>query len=174
MAEIVFSPVHDARSAPSGDSGQGDHTAQIMDMDHHEHAEGAIESMTPHLQHTGPHMRWTGLRPANANDAQRADQIVHTLRDALAKYKDYRVAMNDGYAPLHPERKQPHYHFANKQRRFMARLRFDPAEPSALLYTKIENGYELEGAMYTAPRDMNEEQLNKRWIATELGYCCLI
>jgi hypothetical protein len=162
LSEIVFSPARDAFSAPSGESAQGASASQSMDMDHHEQAEGAIESMIPHQQHAGPHMSWTELRPANAKDAQRADQIVHTLRDALAKYKDYRVAMNDGYAPLHPERKQPHYHFANKQHRFMARLRFDPAEPTALLYTKTENGYELEGAMYTAPRNMSEDQLNER------------
>jgi hypothetical protein len=131
-------------------------------MDHHEHSAGAIESMTPHQQHTGPHMRWTALRPANATDAQRADQIVHTLRDVLAKYKDYKVAMNDGYLPHHPERKHPHYHFPNKQHRSMAKVRFDPAEPTALLYTKTDNGYELEGAMYTAPRGMTEDQLNER------------
>lgn len=162
LAGSLFNPVHNALSAPLDESTQGAPVAQNMDMDHHEHSEGAIESMIPHQQHSGPHMRWTGLRPANANDAQRAEQIVRTLREALAKYKDYRVAMNDGYAPLHPERKQPHYHFANKQQRLMARLRFDPAEPTALLYTKTEHGYELEGAMYTAPRNMSEEQLNDR------------
>ncbi|HEY6083815.1 MAG TPA: hypothetical protein VIU63_00375, partial [Nitrospira sp.] len=112
--------------------------------------------------HTGPHMRWTTLRPPNPTEAQRADHIVQSLRESLAKYKDYRVAMSDGYVLLHPERKQPHYHFANKQRRFMARLHFDPAEPTAILYTKTGQGYELEGAMYTAPRDMTEEQLNER------------
>ncbi len=102
------------------------------------------------------------LRTANADDAGRADQIVQTLRQALAKYKDYRVAMDDGYASLHPERKPKHYHFANKQRRFQAKVRFDPAEPTALLYKKAGDGYELEGAMYTAPRGMSEDQLNER------------
>jgi hypothetical protein len=162
LSESLFSPVHDALSAQSSESAQGEHPGQATEMDHHDHADGAIETMIPHQQHTGPHMRWTTLRPANANDAQRADQIVHTLRQALAKYKDYHVAMDDGYAPRHPDRKQPHYHFANKQHRFMARLHFDPAEPTALLYTKTANGYELEGAMYTAPKTMSEEQLNDR------------
>jgi hypothetical protein len=107
-------------------------------------------------------MKWTVLRTANADDARRADQIVQTLRQALAKYKDYRVAMDDGYALLHPERKPKHYHFANKQRRFQAKVRFEPAEPTALLYKKAGDGYELEGAMYTAPRGMSEDQLNER------------
>jgi len=107
-------------------------------------------------------MKWTALRTANADDAGRADQIVQTLRQALAKYKDYRVAIDDGYVPLHPERTPKHYHFANKQRRFLAKIRFDPAEPPALLYKKAGDGYELEGAMYTAPRGMSEDQLNER------------
>jgi hypothetical protein len=141
---------------------QGEPAAQSMDMDHHEHADGTVDAMVPHQRHTGPHMKWTTLRPANAADAQRADQIVQALRQALAKYKDYRVALDDGFVPHHPERKPKHYHFANKQRRFLAKVRFDPAEPTALLYKKIEDGYELEGAMYTAPRGMSEDQLNDR------------
>jgi hypothetical protein len=131
-------------------------------MDHHEHADGATESMIPHQQHIGPHMNWTALRPANPEDAHRAEKIVYALRGALAKYKDYRVAMEEGFVPLHPERKPLHYHFIHKQHRFMARLRFDPTEPTALLYKKSENGYELEGAMYTAPKSMSDPQLNER------------
>jgi len=131
-------------------------------MDHHDHGEGMVDMMVPHQQHLGPHMKWTVLRTANAEDSRRADQIVQTLRQALAKYRDYRVAMNDGYVPLHPERKPKHYHFANKQRRVMAKSQFDPAGPTALLYKKVGDSYELEGAMYTAPRGMSEDQLNDR------------
>lgn len=107
-------------------------------------------------------MKWTTLRSANADDAKRADQIVRALCQALAKYKDYRVALGDGYVPLHPERTPIHYHFANRQHRFMARIRFDPAEPTALLYRKTGDRYQLEGAMYTAPRELGEDQLNDR------------
>jgi hypothetical protein len=145
-------------AAQAGESAQEEGAA----MDRHDHAEGTVDMMVPHQKHLGPHMKWTTLRPANADDAGLADQIVQTLRQALAKYKDYRVAMEDGYAPLHPERKPKHYHFANKQRRLMAKVRFDPAEPTALLYKKAGDGYELEGAMYTAPKDMSEDQLNER------------
>jgi len=84
---------------------QGSEPAQGEDasMDQHDHADGAVGMMTPHKKHLGSHMRWTGLRTANAEDARRADQIVQTLRQALAKYKDYRVATDDGYVPLYPE-----------------------------------------------------------------------
>lgn len=54
----------------------------------------------------------------NADDNFRAEQIVRTLRAVLAKYKDYRIAMDRGFVLLHPERKALHYHFANKERRF--------------------------------------------------------
>jgi len=154
--------VDGARWAEAGESIKGEAAVQNMDMDHHEHSEGAVEAMIPHQRNMGPHMKWTALRPANAGDAQRADQIVLALRQALAKYKDSRVAVEDGYVPVHPERTPRHYHFANKQRRFLARVRFDPAEPTALLYKKTGDGYELEGAMYTAPRGMSEDQLNDR------------
>ena len=151
-----------ARSAQADESVQGESTAQSMDMDRHDQAEGTVDMMVPHQKHLGPHMKWTRLRTANTDDAGRADQIVQTLRQALAKYKDYRVAMDDGYAPLHPERKPKHYHFANKQRRFQAKVHFEPTEPTALLYKKAGDGYELEGAMYTAPKGMSEDQLNER------------
>ena len=158
----LFFLMDGACPAQVGESAQGESTDQSMDMDHQDHAEGTVDMMVPHQQHLGPHMKWTALRPANTDDAGRADQIVQTLRQALAKYKDYRVAMDDGYVPLHPERTPKHYHFANKQRRFLAKIRCDPAEPTALLYRKTGDGYELEGAMYTAPRDMSEDQLNER------------
>src|SRR5690242_4765406 len=51
-------------------------SVQSADMDHHEHAEGAVDMMIPHQQHRGPHMKWTVLRPANTADAQRAEHIL--------------------------------------------------------------------------------------------------
>lgn len=158
----LLPPMDGARSAQAGELAQGESPGQSADMDHHDHAEGTVDMMVPHQKHLGPHMKWTVLRTANADDARRADQIVQTLRQALAKYKDYRVAVDDGYVPLHPERTPKHYHFANKRRRFLTKIRFDPAEPTALLYRKTVDGYELEGAMYTAPKGMSEDQLNER------------
>lgn len=157
----VLSLTDGAQAAQLGQSSQEEPAIHLADMDH-EHSRGAVEAMTPHQRHVGPHMKWTVLRPADAGDAQRADDIVQVLRKALGKYKDYRVAMDDGFVPMHPERKPRHYHFADKQRRFLAKMRFDPAEPTALLYKKAGDGYELEGAMYTAPRNMSEDQLNER------------
>jgi hypothetical protein len=151
----------DAHSGQLSRSSQEEAVTRFAGMDH-EHSAGAVEAMTPHQRHTGPHMKWTALRPANPQDAQRAEEIVQVLRQALAKYKDYWVAMQDGFVPMHPERKPRHYHFANRERRFLAKVRVNPVEPTALLYRKTADGYEIEGAMYTAPMDMSEEQLNER------------
>ena len=162
LSGSLFALMDGVLSAQSWESAQGERAAQSPDMDQHDHADGAVEMMIPHQQNLGPHMKWTALRTANADDAQRADHIVQALRQALAKYKDYRVAIGDGFVPMHPERKPRHYHFANKQHRFLAKVRFDPAEPTALFYRKAGVDYELEGAMYTAPRGMSEDQLNDR------------
>jgi hypothetical protein len=141
----------------------GDATASSeADGTDHEHLPGVVEAMTPHQRHMGPHMKWTALRPMAPGDRERADQIVQTLREALEKYKDYRVAMDEGFAPMHPERTPRHYHFANKERRLLARTHFDAGKPTSLLYKKTSDGYALEGAMYTAPRALTEDQLNER------------
>jgi hypothetical protein len=69
----LFFLMDGAGVAQAGESLQGESTAQSMDMDHPDHAEGAVDMMVPHQQHLGPHMRWTRLRTANADDAGRAD-----------------------------------------------------------------------------------------------------
>ena len=132
-----------------------------MDMDH-EHAADVVDAMRPPERHAGPHMRWTQLRPPNPADDRRAEEIVQVLRQSIAQYKDYRQALEEGFVLLHPEKKARHYHFGNRERRMVARVRFDPVQPTALLYKKNGDGYELEGAMYTAPRGMSEDQLNER------------
>jgi hypothetical protein len=140
------------------------------DISHHDEAEelhheaGAMQAMTEahHHQGKGLHMKWTEKRTVASGDEERAAQIVDALKAALKKYQDYRVAMNEGFEPFHPEIAQPHYHFTSKWRGFKAVFRFNPAEPTSLLYKKTATGYELEGAMYTAPKRMDEDGLNKR------------
>jgi hypothetical protein len=41
-------------------------------------------------------------------------------------------------------------------------MRFDPSQPTSLLYRKTADGYELVGAMYTVPKRATEDQLNER------------
>ena len=53
----LFFLMDGAGVAQAGESLQGESTAQSMDMDHPDHAEGAVDMMVPHQQHLGPHMR---------------------------------------------------------------------------------------------------------------------
>ena len=109
-----------------------------------------------------PHMRWTARRAANREDEIQASEIAHTLRRAMIKYADYREALRDGYEPFLPQVAQPRYHFTNRWHGFKGAFRFDPTKPTSLLYKKTPAGYELLGAMYTAPKRMSEDKLNER------------
>jgi len=128
----------------------------------HEHTMQAVESMTAQHHHMGPHMKWTRPRSQIPEDLTRADEIVQALREALKPYRDYRVAQKDGYEPFLPHIAQPRYHFTRKWYGFKAAFRFNPTQPISLLYKRTPGGYELIGAMFTARKDMTEEQLNER------------
>ena len=129
---------------------------------HGHHEAETVSSMTDAHAHLGPHFRWTTLRPANQNDQATAWDILRKLRQALAPYRAHLAAMNDGFEPFLPNVQQPHYHFTRKWNGFKAAFTFDPKQPTSLLYRKTANGYELEGAMFTAPKWASEDDLNKR------------
>jgi hypothetical protein len=124
--------------------------------------EETVTSMAEPHAHLGPHFRWTVLRTANDEDRRRAEALVTALRQALEPYRDYRRAMADGYEPFLPNVVQVHYHFTSKWRGFKSAFRFSAAQPTSLLYKKTSEGYELEGAMYTAPKRTSESDLDKR------------
>ncbi|MGB7435650.1 MAG: hypothetical protein WBR26_22820 [Candidatus Acidiferrum sp.] len=130
------------------DASTGEHNA-IVEMQHMHSGDSA-------------HMHMTKPRAANADDQRRANEIVDQLRAAIDKYKDYRVALNDGYKIFMPNVPQQEYHFTNYENGFLEAFEFDPARPTSLLYKKTANGYELVGAMYTMPKRATEDQLNQR------------
>ncbi|HWF37346.1 MAG TPA: hypothetical protein VG322_02430 [Candidatus Acidoferrales bacterium] len=122
----------------------------------------ANDSMADHDMKMSPHMFMTDLRPRNAADDQRAAQIVDELRKSIVKYKDYKVALADGFRIFMPNLPQPIYHFTNYGYGYEAEFHFDPLKPTSLLYKKAGDGYELVGAMYTAPKSFSNDQLNER------------
>ncbi|MGQ0811963.1 MAG: hypothetical protein ACT4OO_12170 [Nitrospiraceae bacterium] len=128
----------------------------------HRHSSETVESMAPHQAHLGPHFRWTSKRTPTLADQKRAEETLRVLRDALVPYQDYRRAIKDGFEPFLPNVELPHYHFTSKWNGFKGAFRFNPAQPTSLLYKKVDGSYVLEGAMYTAPKRANEEQLNER------------
>jgi len=130
----------------------------MSDMSGMAHMSGPQPDMTD----MGPHMTMTPTLPSHPGDQQRAAQIVDTLGRAIAKYKSYQAAEQDGFVPFHPELPQPQYHFTNWRNAMAAQSAFDPTRPTSLLYKKTADGYELIGAMYTAPRSYTLAQLDAR------------
>ena len=123
------------------------------------HQQAAVESM--HAQDKADlHVKWTVRRKADPADDERAAQAAQTLRQAIEKYRDYRVALNKGFQPFLPKVPQSYYHFTKKFHGFKAALEFDPAQPTTLLYQRVGKEYELIGAMYMAPKDASERGLH--------------
>jgi hypothetical protein len=135
-----------------------------MDMsDEKANETAAVREMSPggHGAHSS-HVTMTAMRPRTPEDIKRANEIVAQLRNGIEKYKDYHVALRNGYKIFLPKVPQPEYHFTNYWNGFLESFSFDPARPTSLLYRKTSTGYELVGAMYTMPRRATEDQLNAR------------
>ena len=159
------SPGQDALQSSSPQSQPMDHSKMSgMDMDDAKANEAhAVHDMTGgHMDAHNLHMHMTAMRPQTPQDTARANEIVSQLRSGIEKYKDYHVALNDGYKIFLPNLAQPEYHFTNYWNGFLESFSFDPARPTSLLYKKTSGGYELVGAMYTMPKRATEEQLDAR------------
>jgi hypothetical protein len=162
------------QSSQSSQSGQHDsqgmagmpgmqHDGMNMDMDSMANRMANEQMLPGHAHmHMGAHMHMTALRTATPEDWARADAIAAQLREAIEPYKDYHLAIADGFEPFLPNLPQAIYHFTSTRNGFLEAFTFDPARPTSLLYKKTAEGYELIGAMYTMPRDATEEQLNER------------
>jgi hypothetical protein len=146
--------------APTGKPGSHTHSDNEAAADPSRAVDG---SMTGAMM-ANPHMRMSPMRAASRADSARAVQLVEQARAALAKYKDVHVAERDGYRMFAPGIKnQPVYHFTNLRLAIRERFRFDPAQPSSLLYKSNPDGsLRLVGAMYTAPKDATPDELNAR------------
>lgn len=110
------------------------------------------------------HMLLTPERRATAADSARARAIAAQLRTALRKYADTAAAVADGYRMFMPNiKKQRVYHFTNYRKAFLEGFRFEPTEPTSILYRRGSDGrLELIGAMYTAPKRMSTGELDER------------
>jgi hypothetical protein len=135
-----------------------------MDMSDEKASErDAVNDMTPgHHEGRNSHMTITAMRQETPEDVARAKEIVTELRTGIGKYKDYHVALDEGFKIFLPNVPQPEYHFTSYRNGFLEAFTFDPARPTSLLYKQTGTGYELVGAMYTMPRRATEDQLNAR------------
>jgi hypothetical protein len=158
-----------AEAAPAQESATQapdvDHSSMPgMDMsDEHASEKAAVHDMTQgdHNAHS-QHMTMTAMRAQTPEDVQRANEIAAQLRAGIEKYRDYHVALNEGFKIFLPNVPQRECHFTNYRNGFLEALTFDPARPTSLLYKKTSTGFELVGAMYTMPKAATEEQLNSR------------
>jgi hypothetical protein len=122
----------------------------------------AMQSMQLHHMNMGPHMKMTALRQPQPGDKQKAADVAEAARAVAEKYRDYKVALADGYQIFLPNVPQKQYHFTNYRNGWLARDHFDPSRPTSLLYEKNGDGYKLVGVMYTARKDATEDELNAR------------
>jgi hypothetical protein len=148
----------DQDSMPGMDMNDMQHDAG----NHPDAAQTANDAMADHHMDMNAHMFMSTLRPESSADDRRAGAIVVTVRNAIEKYKNYKVALADGFQIFHPEVRQPHYHFTNYRYAFEAIFTFNPEHPTSLLYKKTPGGYELEGAMFTAAKNATDDDLNDR------------
>lgn len=125
-------------------------------------AEHAMHSMESRHMDMGPHMKMTTLRPESSGDAERAAKVVEAARTAAERYQDYHVALDDGFKIFLPNVPQKQYHFTSRRNAIEAQFRFNPERPTSLLYEKHGDDYKLIGVMYTAPKRMSEDDLDKR------------
>lgn len=130
-----------------------------MDM----HDKDDMGDMGPSMAAMAGHMYITPLRAAQPGDEAKVKQVVAAAKATMERYKDYRKALQDGYAIANPKLKQAQYHFNNDANTHEADLHFDPTKPTSLLYRRTPmQDYKLEGVMYTASPDATEDELNER------------
>ena len=170
-AALMLATFAGAQQAPksadapkAGQGGTGTSDIQRETEQYPEAAKAANDAMSmPGMDMSmNPHMFMTELQPKGPDDDRRAEEILDILRRSISKYRDYKVALADGYQIFLPKVQQPMYHFTNYRYAFAAAFIFNPAHPTSLLYRKTGDSYELLGAMYTAPKNATEQQLNDR------------
>lgn len=112
----------------------------------------------------GAHVVVTAPRAGTAADTARALAVADTLRGAIARYRDTAAALAAGFRPFAPDAPgQKVLHYTRWGSAVREAFRFNPADPTSLLYVREADGrLTLIGAMYTAPRRLDEARLDQR------------
>ena len=118
----------------------------------------------PTTSNAARHLEMSPQRGATRADSVSARDVAARLRSALAKYADTSAAVADGYKMFAPKLKQQRvYHFTNYRNAFKEAFRFDPQQPTSILYRRAPDGrLQLVGAMYTSPKRMRIDKLDER------------
>lgn len=92
-----------------------------------------------------------------------AERLIALLRRKMSVYRDQSAARRAGFAPEGDDVPVGALkHWINPANVRIGWRQFDPERPSALLYRRIENGYQLAGVMFTAPYASSFPELNRR------------
>src|SRR5437867_3641349 len=110
-------------------------TAMVFALDPQESTAGqsdlnAVTESMGHGHHheMGPHMHMSALRDPQPGDPEKAQHVVEQVRRELEKYRDYKVALSEGFRIFLPNVPQKMYHFTNYQFASLASQRFDPTK----------------------------------------------
>src|SRR5947207_5137903 len=120
--------------------GSGAPAAEDQDMatpERHpdDHAAMAAEhAMAGMVSNEDLHLRLTPVRPPAPGDSTRAAEILAVMRRELGKYRDVRVAQDDGFREFIPAAGAPVRHFTKLRWAIQSRNGLDPARPTSLLY----------------------------------------
>src|SRR5207248_11133480 len=109
-------PASSARSSPTSSGSVCTSSTWTTPTISHEDGANTSRStaaVVPPQMKMGPHMKMTGFRAATQADYKRAMTIMEVAGLCLAKYKDYYVALRDGYQIFTTNVTQTIYHFAN-------------------------------------------------------------
>ena len=152
--------------------------AGVIAQDHTHHHDSAaagqpagtgseMEASTPQMStrdlSDSAHMKMTTITPSHSGDQDEAALVLAGAKKAMEQYRDFKVAMADGYQIFLPKLPQKMYHFTNYRYGWEAAFTFNPEHPTSLLYEKqSDGGYKLIGVMYTAPARSTPEQLDQR------------
>jgi hypothetical protein len=128
-----------------------------------DHTAAAAEHEMAGMMAEDLHLKLTTPRAPASGDSTRAAEVLSVMRRDLARYRDIRVAQGDGFREYVPAGNAPVRHFTKLRWAFQSRGELNPARPTSLLYRRTQDGsLELVGAMFTAPAQLSEDELNAR------------
>ena len=123
----------------------------------------AAEQVMAHPMAEDLHLKLTPLRAPAAGDSARAATILAVMRRDLARYRDIRAAQADGFRQFIPGGAAPVQHYTKLRWAFQSRNELNPSRPTSLLYRRgADSSLELVGAMFTAPPNTSENDLDAR------------
>lgn len=109
------------------------------------------------------HMETTVHAPAASGDAARAAAILAAAKAVMAKYPTVEAAEKAGFTKFLPTLELPIEHYTNRDYALEAWSgTFDAMHPTSLIFKRSGERQTLVGVMYTAKRDAETAELDRR------------